>query len=122
MQNWKIKKMSYQELIGQLQAVRSILYYYQRGKDFPGACQLCKVSRTYHPRASPACKNCLWIIMEGERCTKFCDRNFNERCYMRELTGRPAWHKLRIPMLRRWAKVAQAEMDRRTCGGGENAK
>ena len=120
MQNWKIKKMSYQELIGQLQAVRSLLYWYKCGKDFPGVCQLCKVSRTYHPRTSntSAYPNCLWLIIEGENCATFAEVNFSMRKmnYVRALTGLKKWHKLRIPMLRRWAKIIQAEKDCRTCG------
>lgn len=119
MKNWKLKKMSYQELIGQLQAVRSILYYYQRGKDFPGICQLCKVSRTYHPRKlgnDTVCMNCLWMIVEGETCTDFGLKKYGQVQYVPCLTDTDRWHTYRIPMLRRWAKIIQAEMDCRTCG------
>jgi len=102
MKNWKIKKMSYLELEAQLK----------------GVCQLCKVSRTYHPKTKRhgACKNCLWIIIEGESCSTFAEVNFSMRKmnYVRALTGLKKWHKLRIPMLRRWAKIIQAEMDSRT--------
>ncbi len=118
MNKWKLKKMSYEELGAQLKAVRSLLYYYQHGRDFPGTCKLCKNSRTYHSRADSMCENCLWIIMEGETCTEFSMRNFGREPYVRQLTGRPIWHKLRIPMLRRWAKIIQAERDCRTEGGG----
>lgn len=116
MQNWKLKKMSYQELIGQLQAVRSILYWYQRGKDFPGACQLCKVSKTYHPKAKSGCTNCLWKIIEGLNCREFVVSKFGNLNFVRVYTGQDRWHVLRIPMLRRWAKIIQAVMDSRTCG------
>lgn len=116
MQKAKLKKMSYQELISQLKAVRSILYYYQRGRDYPGTCKLCRVSRDYHPRTSntSACPNCLWEIIESENCTAFGKRHFSSYYYVRTLTPLPAWHKLRIPMLRRWAKVILTEMDTRT--------
>ncbi|MCK4828707.1 hypothetical protein KA005_73935, partial [bacterium] len=97
MQNWKIKKMSYQELIGQLQAVRSILYHYQRGKDYLGPCQLCKVSRTYHPKVHAACDNCLWKIIEGENCGGFAVRVLNSYAYVRHITGKKEWHDLRKP-------------------------
>ena len=116
MQNWKIKKMSYQELIGHQKAISSMLYYYQRGEDFPTVCQLCKVSRTYHRKVSNACVNCLWKIIEGESCAQFAIRKIDRIAYVPALTDKSAWHKLRIPMLRRWAKVIQAEMDNRTEG------
>ncbi len=118
MQNWKLKKMSYQELISQLKAVRSILYYYLRGRDFLGKCKLCKVSREYHPREAnkSACDNCLWLIIEGETCAEFAISKFGNLNYVRLLTGQDRWPVLRIPMLRRWAKIIQAEMDNRTCG------
>ena len=119
MQNWKIKKMSYQELIGQRQAVRSLLYYYQRGRDFPGTCKLCRIAKTYHPRKlgkGTVCPNCLWKIIEGESCADFAIRKIDKMAYVPAYTGKPVWHKLRIPMLRRWAKIIQAEKDCRTCG------
>jgi len=116
MQNWKLKKMSYQELIGQLKAVDSLLYWYQRGKDFPSVCQLCKVSRTYHKKICNTCVNCLWKIIEGESCAEFAIRKIDKMAYVPAYTGKPVWHKLRIPMLRRWRKIIQAEMDSRTCG------
>jgi len=116
MQNWKIKKMSYQELIDLRKAVRSLLYWYRRGKDYPGTCKLCRIARTYHPKTrGTACHNCLWHIIEGESCAEFALKKLSSRLYLRSLTSTPAWHKLRIPMLRRWAKIVQAEMDCRTC-------
>ena len=117
MQNWKIKKMSYQELIDQLKAVRSILYYYQHGKDFPSTCRLCRVTKTYHPRRrGSACPNCLWVIIEGVNCTEFAKIKYGEFYYVPTLTMTARWHTYRKPMLRRWAKVIQAEKDCRTCG------
>ena len=116
MKNWKIKKMSYEELGAQLKAVRRLLYWYQRGKDYPGPCQLCRVSRTYHPRAIRTCPNCLWMIIEGLNCAKFAVNKFGTIKYVRVHTGQERWHDLRKPMLQRWAKIIQGEMDNRTCG------
>ena len=118
MQNWKIKKMSYQELIGQSKAVNSMLYYYQRGRDFPSVCQLCKVSKTYHPRVRPTCVNCLWMIIEGTGCCEFAITKFHRIVDISLMTRTKQWHELRIPMLRRWGRIIKAEMDSRTEGGG----
>lgn len=117
MQNWKIKKMSYQELIGQSKAVDSMLYYYQRGKDFPRVCPLCKVTKMYHRGAKSPCNWCLWKIIEEEDCNDFAYREFKAGS-AGLLTGLKKWHKKRIPMLRRWKKILQGEMDSRTEGGG----
>lgn len=120
MKKSKLKKMSYKELGAQLKAVRSLLYYYQRGKNFPGICKLCRVSREYHPRTSntSACPNCLWLIIEGLSCAEFAINKFGNIDYVRAHTGQNRWHVLRIPMLRRWGRIIQAERDCRTEGGG----
>jgi hypothetical protein len=94
--------------------VRSLLYWYQQGKDYPSVCPLCKVSRTYHPKAKGACGNCLWLIIEGENCSQFAVRKYGKPHYVPMLTFTDRWHIYRKPMLRRWAKVIQAEMDCRT--------
>ncbi len=116
MQNFKIKETSYQELIGQSKAVGSLLYYYQHGSDFSDICPLCKVTKEYHPRALNCCEFCLWKIIEDEDCYSFSDREFNIRASY--LTHQKKWHKVRIPMLRRWEKILKAEMATR-CDGGE---
>ncbi|MEE9510417.1 MAG: hypothetical protein V3V81_07985 [Candidatus Bathyarchaeia archaeon] len=116
MQNWKIKRMSYQELIGQSKAVGSLLYYYKKGKTYPEDCPLCKVGWTHHPTVENTCDYCLWIIITGENCCNFSDRDFKKNAA--DVSHLPRWHKLRIPMLKRWKKILQAEKDSRTEGGG----
>lgn len=113
-----LKKMSYEELGAQLKAVRSLLYWYQRGKNFPGPCQLCRVSRTYHLKAKSTCTYCLWRIIEGQNCSEFAASKFGNTNFVRVHTGQDRWHVLRIPMLRRWERIIQAEKDSRTVGGG----
>ena len=78
MQNYKIKKMSDKELKEQLKAVGSLLYYYQKGKDFPDDCPLCDVAGEYHPRCSRTCDYCLWEIIEDEDCSDFSYRKFKK--------------------------------------------
>jgi len=117
MQTWRIKRMSYQELRAQLKAVGSLLYYYQKGKDYPDSCPLCKVGWKYHKRAKYACNSCIWGIMQGEDCEDFAKREFKVLS-AGYISMTDAWHKVRIPMLRRWKKILQAEKDSRTEGGG----
>jgi len=115
MQNWKIKRMSYKELTAQLKAVLSLLYYYQKGSDYPDNCLLCTVPEKHHERAlrsGSTCDFCLWQIIENEDCGDFADRKFNVSSAA-WLTGKKKWHKVRIPMLRRWKKILKAELARR---------
>ncbi|MCK5614819.1 hypothetical protein KAR91_73840 [Candidatus Pacearchaeota archaeon] len=112
MQNYKIKKMSDKELKEQLKAVGSLLYYYQKGKDFPDDCPLCDVAGEYHPRCSRTCDYCLWEIIEDEDCSDFSYRKF-KKISAAYLTDTKKWHTARIPMLRRWKKILKIELARR---------
>ena len=117
MNKWKLKKMSYEELGAQLKAVRSLLYYYSRGKSYPADCPLCEVAKCYHRRGN-TCDACLWGIIENMFCGEFVDENIGINYGIVSATNLPEWYKLRIPMLRRWTKIIQAERDCRTEGGG----
>ncbi len=115
---WKLKKMSYEELGDQLKAVRSLLYYYQRGRSYrQDDCPLCEVTKYYHRRAN-TCDDCLWVIIENMNCGDFVDENIGINYGIVSVTNLPEWYKLRIPMLRRWERIIQAERDCRTQGGG----
>jgi len=117
MKNWKIKKMSYQELSGQIRAIGSLLYYYQQGRSYPNECPLCVVAKKYHPRTT-TCSCCLWAIIENMTCGDFVDENIGWGVGTVTSTNLSEWHQLRIPMLRRWRRIIQAERDARTEGGG----
>ena len=111
MQNWKIKRMSGEELSAQSKAVGSLLYYYQLGKDYPEDCPLCEVPCKYHERSHQACHFCLWRIIEDESCFVFSEREFG--LDVTDMTCKKEWHKVRIPMLRRWKKILKIELARR---------
>jgi len=110
--------MSYKELEAQLKAVGSLLYYYQKGTDYQDTCPLCKVGWKHHKKATTTCEYCLWGIIEGEDCEDFAKREFNVKS-AGNVSMKNAWHKVRIPMLRRWKKILQAEKDCRTETGGQ---
>lgn len=112
MQNWKIKRMSDQELKTQLRAVGSLLYYYQKDKDYADSCPLCKAGWKHHKKAPYTCNFCLWGIIEGEDCEDFAKREFKVLS-AGHVSMTSAWHKVRIPMLRRWKKILKAELVRR---------
>lgn len=115
MKKWKLKKMSYEELGAQLKAVRSLLYYYCRGRSYHDdkECPLCVVAHRYHPRAT-TCRECLWSIIENMTCGDYVDENIGFNLGIISATRLTSWHKLRIPMLQRWAKIIQTEQDCRT--------
>lgn len=119
MKKWKLKKMSYEELGAQLVAVRSLMYYYSRGRSYSEdkECPLCVVARKYHPLTT-TCQVCLWTIIEDTTCGNFVDENIGLNMGIISATRMTEWHDLRKPMLRHWAKVIQAERDCRTEGGG----
>lgn len=118
MNKWKLKKMSYEELGDQLKAVRSLLYYYQKGRSYrQDDCPLCEVTKYYHRRAN-TCMDCLWAIIENKTCNDFVDEEVGINYGIKNATHLPKWHELRIPMLRRWGRIIQAERDSRTVGGG----
>lgn len=112
MQNWRIKKMSHKELEAQLKAIGSLLYYYHKGTDYADSCPLCKAGWKLHPKAPDACSVCLWGIIEGEDCEDFAKREFGVLS-AGNISMKSAWHKVRIPMLRRWKKILKAELARR---------
>lgn len=119
MKNWKIKKMSYQQLIDQNKAVGSLLYYYRKGTSYPDECPLCEVAKKYLQSHSTAdCWNCLWAIMENMTCGDFVNEEIGINYGIVSATNLQEWHELRIPMLRRWRKRLKAEMNSRTEGGG----
>lgn len=117
MKKWKLKKMSYEELGAQLKAVRSLLYYYGQGRSYRDDCPLCRVNKYYHRRAN-TCRACLWAILENMTCCDFVDENIGINYGTMNATHLSEWHELRIPMLRRWGRIIQAERDCRTEGGG----
>ena len=112
MQNWKIKRMSDEELPAQSKAVGSLLYYYLKEKDYPDTCPLCKVGWKFHPKAPYACSVCLWGIIEGEDCEDFAKREFGVLS-AGHISMTAGWHARRIPMLRRWKKILKLELVRR---------
>lgn len=112
MQNWKIKRMSDKELNEQLKAVGSLLYYYQKGKDFLDDCPLCEVGNEHHPRCLRVCDYCLWEIIENEDCGDFAWRKFKTSSAA-WLTGKKEWHNARIPQLKNWKKILKIELARR---------
>ena len=103
MQNWKIKRMSTKKLSKLLKAIGSLLYYYQKGEAYPSDCPLC-IAIVY-------CNQCPWRTIEGNHCTDFSLEEFGlDICCV---IDKEDWHKIRIPMLRRWKKILKAEMARR---------
>ena len=111
MQNWKIKRMSNKELLAQLKVVGSLLYYYQKGRDYINDCPLCEVATKYHQRAVATCYHCLWRIIEGDSCMNFSEEEFGSE--VTDMTDKEDWHKVRIPMLRQWKKILKTELARR---------
>ena len=118
MNKWKLKKMSYEELGAQLKAVRSLLYYYGKGRSYrQDDCPLCEVTKYYHRRAN-TCMDCLWAIIEDMTCNDFVNESIGINYGVFLAINLPEWYELRIPMLRRWGRLIQAERDCRTEGGG----
>lgn len=114
MQNWKIKRMSGKELKAQSKAVGSLLHYYQKGSDYPDDCPLCTIATQYNEKDMGGCSQCLWRIIEKDQCCDFADREFGED--VTDMTRKKEWHKIRIPMLRRWKKILKVELNRRKDG------
>ena len=111
MQNWKIKRMSRKRINEWLYAVGILLNHYKGNMPLLG-CPLCDIPRFF------ACKNCLWEILEHKECFDF-KRELGidgDICIVRD---EKKWQSARIPMLRRWKKILQAEKDSRTETGGQ---
>ena len=106
MQNWKIKRMSKKRINAWLYATGILLNHY-RGNMPIDSCPLCNIN---------LCRHCLWRIIEGKTCFKF-KAELGLHQDMDIVRDEEEWHKARIPMLRRWKKILQAEKDSRTEGG-----
>ena len=106
MQNWKIKRMSEKRINEWLKGINFLLGHYVKHTDAI-ACPFCDLAN---------CLNCLWHIFEGKNCFDFENELGLEGDMVRVRTYKK-WHIARIPMLRRWKKILQAERDSRTCAG-----
>ena len=107
MQNYKIKRMSYKRINEWLQAITMLTKIYKQGEKVL-YCPFCVLV---------GCSNCLWKIFEGKQCFDF-QRELGIDGEITEIRNHKKWQTARIPMLRRWKKILQAEKDTRTEGGG----
>jgi len=107
MQNWKIKRMSGKRINLHLSAIAVLAKHYKEGTDLL-YCPFC---------AELGCADCLWEIIEGKQCFDF-RRELGIKGEMIIIRNYKEWQEARIPMLKRWKKILQAEKDSRTEGGG----
>ena len=114
MQNWKIKRMSYKRLGEWLEAIKFMLSHYEKNRQFI-SCPFCDIAERRSGEMH-SCKRCLWGIIENKSCVDF-KYELGYKTFIVNVRGRKRWRELRIPMLRRWKKILQAERDSRTEGG-----
>lgn len=102
MQNWKIKRMSHKRLGEFLKGIATLIENYEK-KTRVKNCPFCVIV---------GCSECLWEIIEGEDCFWF-KYKLGIKQDITIARNSKKWREARIPMLRRWKKILQAEKDSR---------
>lgn len=116
MQNWKIKRMKHEEVESNIKICNKFLHIYKKGKYIKEFyCLFCKIIWKFHPKCKYKCEYCVWEIFEGEECEDFSQRKFELQ--VADIKHDEKWREVRIPMLKRWKKILQAEKDNRIEGG-----
>ena len=105
MQNWKIKKMTENEIKEWLRKINELTLHYE-GKKRVDHCPLC---------LNVNCDNCLWSIIEEMACDEYSIKLYghDDPVVLREDLRNKKWRNARLTQLPQWKKTLKAELKRR---------
>jgi len=102
----KVIKMEEKERKQWLKAIREMERFY-KGRRLASRCSFCSLVEKLHGYI--ACQECLWMRVEGIRCSIYAKSNFGKRIGELKFERNSLWIIDSLARLKRWKKLLSKE-------------